>query len=459
MRAMRSSLLAPMLAAATLIPAAAPKAQGPETGTPEAVTPTPPIQIGPGGPTLEQVLEIARRRAAAQRAQVEEKLAPFLVDLRLDYRGSRDHLQKRFDLIAEIGDPVVPVLIDFLAPEPPVDGGERNIARNAARVLGQMDLQGHRPALIDLLEGESATGRALAIPLCGRAGGDECAQAILRVFPTLTEENQIVDAIDADRAIGQMLLKQTAVTLIDNPSEDVRSAALRHVIAAGDEAAVPALIKALPTERERRLLSLHVEAFSKLAKRNGQAAEALLPLLRPGDRQLDSSRREVLAQAIGSIAPGSDKEVGLVLDEMVETEGEFEIALAAAKGLEALGDRRAQKKITERAEAAIRKNNTSARAFEDLADAYGAFDEARKAVGAYERALRYGSQNSLIRRRVNLKVAHLQAELENTNKFLQAIEAAGLGRDDIETEAEKDPAFAKMLDRDRVARYVRRLTR
>lgn len=404
---------------------------------------------GTTGP-LDDLLEKTR---TAQDQTTESPLAGFLKDLRLDYNGSADYLEEKFDAIAGLGDEVTPGLLELLAPEAPVDTAERNLARNARRVLQRMDLESQSDVLIDLFESGNRETRIQVLPLLGRAGGPRVEALLVRSFPLFANSGLVASAFDTDRRLGCAALSAQARAHVQHPDQQVRAAAVRHVYSSGKQIALPALREALRAERQTNILGQHIRGLPGLTSRDAETAAILLGILQNSATSLRTEDRRRLLRGLGTIAPLEHVPTAEFLETQVEEAPQFEDALQAGLGLRDLGEKRPERKVYDRAETEFRED-PSGSTLEQFGDAYRAFDDFRKAEQAYKRAIDRDGRNPLFRRRLQRKLAAVYAASENNSKFAKAVEAAQMSRADLEEMAEDDPAVAAMLQNERVQKLL-----
>lgn len=406
------------------------------------------------GIALRDLPALLRERAARQRPEQEAALQPFLADLSLDRRRSTDVVDSAIDKAANLGDGVVPILLEKLVPARD-NGKERYLAENCARVLTRLAPVGFIDSLIDLAGSENALTRSLAVYVLGYAGHPRAAAAIARAFPSLEYAEDRRVALDAMRRLESPLLIGPATALLATEDVDLRSSVLRYLREVGATQSMPQVIEALRNDRDNPMLPLYVAYFAALARENEAATDALLPLVQ-GVR-LDPEDLLTLVTALGDIAPKSHKEVRTTLRDVILRDTS-RLGRAAALSLDRLGDKKGARELFDQLEQKLKKRRSSADLYADRGDAYAAFGEWRDAVRDYEQAIE-NSQTESRRAYFHLQIARCEAHRDNPSRVARALRDAGVGLETIQREAAKDPVFTAMLDKDTVQRFLRTLER
>ena len=117
---------------------------------------------------LRELPEVARGRAERLRPKQIAALEPFWADLSLDYEDNQKFLDERIAAAAELGDSVVPMLLEKLTPMQKSDAAV-DLAGNCRRVLERLDPASFVDALAELARGNHGTAKSEAIILLGFA--------------------------------------------------------------------------------------------------------------------------------------------------------------------------------------------------------------------------------------------------------------------------------------------------
>ena len=112
--------------------------------------------------SLRDLPKVARARAERLRPKQVAALEPFWADLSLEYEGNQEFLDRRILEAADLGDSVVPMLLEKLRPAQDTDTA-RALAGNCRRVLARLDPASFVDALAELARGNHGIARSEAI--------------------------------------------------------------------------------------------------------------------------------------------------------------------------------------------------------------------------------------------------------------------------------------------------------
>lgn len=416
-----------------------------------------PTDLRAQGVTLRELPALARARSERQRPVQLAKLEPFLPDLRTDYRRNSEFLDETIRKVAELGDAVVPLLIDFLTPEHLDDSRDRWLAANSARVLEHLEPRAHLGTWIELLDGEHPLGRRHALRLIRASGPDpRSAAAIVRAFPTLTDPYDIATALRVAEELGVDGLAPLAVPFLESPDADLRASVLEYLTRFRWRDAVDPVVAVLRRETENSLLGRYVAFLRATVERNESVADVLVPLIE-GVRLDPSDMRELIA-ALATIAPEDHRETRRVLIGLLERGETGPLGIRAALTLQDLGEKRGVRILFDKLDDRVRQRRGEAGAFADRADAFFAFDRHRDAIRDYEQAIKFSRTNSR-QAAYYLQIARCEAHRDNTRGMLRALKDAGVSAATIRAEAQKDPVFREMLQRDSAQEFLESLGR
>lgn len=417
---------------------------------PTAQNPSPPDDQRP---TLEQLAKIARQRAEKQRPKQLAALEPFLSDLALDYSANEVHLRDRLAKVAELGDGIVPLLLENLKPKDEGDAVARNIAANSARVLAQLEPASFADELLQLARGDSSSARGHALSLLGRTESRAAAtflvahldeakgQELLKTIEALTE----LKARDAAPKIASLLKSEDA---------RVRVAASAFLATNPHPAALDAVVGAIVSERGADVVLACVRYLQQAASRNGAAADALAPLLR--DDRLDRQRLVEVVRSLAGIAPEGHQPTldacKRILDEEQDT---GELGRACMLTMRDLGDKSGIRILFDN----LRDRIKRLKDFDNYmrrGEAYIDLEEWSRAARDFEEAIKE-ARSSSVRQTLYRRLALCEASRERWSNLVKAWKDGRVGRDAIMQDAEQYEAVRKALDQRRVQTHLESL--
>lgn len=408
----------------------------------------------PGQVALADLPALARARAERQRAAQEAVLQPFWNDLSLDHRINPEFVEGRIAAVAALGDSVVPILLDRLAP-PANDPALRHLAGNCRRVLERLDPASFVDALLELAAGTNPVARSEALRLLGHVQAPRAVNALAAQLPTSQGEERLI-VLESLRLQKAAAVADQVVGLLGSEERAVREAVLEYLIAARPSQSVDTVLQALTLEKEVRLLPLFVAYLAAAAPGNEQAANAMLPLL---DRErLDRQDTIRLVQALGVVAPKGHEPTQNRLHAILDQEEIGPLGLEAALALQSLGDRKGLEQLHRNLNEQLKKaaNRRDASLYVQRGDLYFAVEQWEKAKDDYENVLRY-SQSSWLIRRARLMIARCEARRRRFTQVLEMLQQAAPSHEELLEMARTDPAMQEALQQDRIRAWLQTL--
>lgn len=401
------------------------------------------------GIKIDELPELARARSERQRPAQEAALEPFWPDLRLDYDRNSEHLDGQFAKIADLGDSVVPLLLEKL--EPADDGDEaRALAANCARVLRRMQPASFVDALLDRLGGPSKTAQSHAIWLLGFTRSRRAAQGLRDVFPGLDPRAQR-SAARSLAALGDRDAAPLVVGMLASTEAATRKAALHYLAELAPDGVLDRVEEALTKEQSNELLPRYIAYLDRCGQRSESVAVALLPLLE-GDR-LDPSDTLDLIRVLGKVAPEGHKPTTDRLQELLAGQIGLRGRTLAQAMLE-LGDKKGYNLLKDEIDGAIRERQREGPLYLNRAELYFALENWRGAATDFERAARL---NRRLHRHATLRVAACEARLKRWPKVLQHLRDSRATPKEIREAAEADEALREALEKDLIRRWFNTL--
>jgi hypothetical protein len=398
---------------------------------------------------LAELARVARERSEAQRPAQLAALAPYLQDLALRYRDNRELLDKRIAQVAELGDAIVPLLLEKLVP---ADGSQeaRNLAENSARVLAHLDPGSFVDALLELIDSQDETTRRSAVRLLGRTGERAATRALARVLPKLPEA-ELLEALDALTQLGHPEAAEAAATRLTAGSVKVREAALGYLTRAKSPAGADAALAKLATEPDAVLALHYARYFASTTPGHAGAADLLVRYLQHSE--LDVEQQAELVRALARIAPPEHAATVQGLERIVES-GEPALAIDAAVALRDLGEKRGLRLLFDRLDDAVAKRKREAQPWEQRGDAFVAIGKLPEAARDYEEATKHARGSAMLRAALWLKIARCEARRGRWAQFRRAVNEGQLTRGQLEREARIDREFAQALEDRAIQRFL-----
>ncbi|MGC6488071.1 MAG: hypothetical protein ACON4Z_10525, partial [Planctomycetota bacterium] len=198
--------------------------------------------------SLRELPNVARARAERLRPKQVAALEPFWADLALTYDGNEEFLDRRIREAADLGDSVVPLLLEKLKPAQNTDSA-RDLAGNCRRVLLLLDPGSFVDALAELARGTHGIARQEAIKLLGRA---DVPQAVT-VLGELAARANGWDLRHVVRSLRELAAPGPAaqvVKLLGTGDRGLRQDVLAYLTAAEARAVAPTVVQALSAESD-----------------------------------------------------------------------------------------------------------------------------------------------------------------------------------------------------------------
>lgn len=405
---------------------------------------------------LAEVAKIARARAERSRPAQQKALEPYWADLALPYQVNRDILEKRIGEVAALGDSVVPLLLEKLAPSQS-GASARDLASNCRRVLERMDPGSFLDALVELANGTHEIGRTEAIRLLGVAQAPQAVPLLIDLLDRTSGEDKLL-VVRSLRLQKAAAAAPKIVPMLASNDPRVREEVLVYLIAARPAQVADTVVQALSTERDNKLLIHYVDYFAGAVKAHEGAATALLPLL-ARDR-LDWTETKRVAQVLATVAPASHEPTIDRLTEIIDGGDTSLLAVQAAVTIRALGDTRGVKKLKAALDEQLRKpkRRNEAALFEQRANLAFAIEDYGDAFADYERALKF-TDGATMTRKAYVGQMKCEARRKKIQSLVELIKASGLPVHEIEAIGHDDPVFQETLQHDKVRAALQSLAK
>lgn len=402
---------------------------------------------------LGELAEVARARAERARPAQEKALEPFLPDLALDYRANYQFLDRRIAEAAELGDSVVPLLLEKLTPAHNSEAA-RNLAGNARRVLERLDPASFVDALAELLQSRFEVTRREAIRLLGRAVTPQAERLLVDLVPNSTGEDLRLTL----RSLRQHRTKAAApavVGLLGSGDYTLRAEVLDYLTAARAGGVADTVVDALGAEQEDRLLPRYISYFGESVRAHEGAARALVGLL--GER-LDWQDTRQLVRALATVAPKDHDATVRRLHELLEEEKTSALAVETAVTLRELGDRQGVTRLKRTLDDQLRRPNRKREAslYEQRANLLFAIEDYPDAADDYEKIIEY-SGGVAMTRRAYIGLIRCEAHRRRWTQLTRAMKSSGMTAPEIEALALDDDVMKTALAQDRVQAALRQI--
>ncbi|MAD32978.1 MAG: hypothetical protein CMJ88_04400 [Planctomycetes bacterium] len=401
---------------------------------------------------LRELPEVARGRAERLRPKQIAALEPFWADLSLDYEDNQKFLDERIAAAADLGDSVVPMLLEKLTPMQNSDAAV-DLAGNCRRVLERLDPTSFVDALAELARGNHGTAKSEAIILLGFADDPQSVAVLSDLLGDAKGWHRfhIVRSLRRLRAPGPA---PKVVPYLGTDDRGLRKEVLAYLLQAEASAVAPTVIEALSAEGDDRLLGSYIEYFAACVRQDAAATEALLPLL---DRErIDWQDTLKLIQALADVSPRRFEPTVRKLYELIDGNDTSSLAVSAAVSLKALGDKNGVSKLKRSLDEKIRRRKREASLYEQRARllyATGAFDDA---ADDYEKIIDYAEGAAMTRRAYQglLKSEARRRKIQNVVKHMRS---SGMSPEEFASLAAEDEPFREAMAHDRVQAFLKQL--
>jgi len=411
-----------------------------------------PAQVG-----LDEAIEIARNRAERARPAQVKALEPFLADLSLDYRKNRQFLDARIAEAADLGDSVVPLLLEKLEPAQNSQSA-RQLAGNCRRVLERLDPASFVDALADLLQNpsRSETAHLEAIRLLGHAKTAQ-AERLLTDLVRHSHGTEQMLVIEALKRHGSSAAAPEVIGLLGSADSGLREEVLDYLIAAKAGQVADTVVQALTVEKDERLLPNYIAYFAIAVTEHDEAAKALLALL--GER-LDWQDTRQVVRALATVAPKNHDATTRRLHELLDAEETSALAVQTAVTLRRIGDQKGVTRLKRRLDEQLRRpqRKREASLYEQRASLLFAIDEFADASDDYEKIIEY-SRSTAMTRRAYIGLARCEAYRRRTGALIRTLRNSGMTPAEIKALASGDKRLRECLDSDKGRSFLRALTR
>ena len=401
---------------------------------------------------LRDLPDVARGRAERLRPKQIAALEPFWADLSLDYDNNQQFLDERIAAAAELGDSVVPLLLEKLTPMQSGDSA-RNLAGNCRRVLERLDPSSFVDALAELARGNHGTAKSEAIVLLGYADDPQSTAVLAGLLDDASTWHrwQIVRSLRNLRAPGPA---DKVVKFLGADDRGLRDEVLAYLTAAKADRVAPTVIQALGAESDDRLLTSYIDYFASCVRQDAAATEALLPLLNR-DR-IDWQDTLKLIQALAVVSPRRFEPAVRKLNELIESNDTSSLAVSAAVALRALGDKNGVTRLKRSLDDKIRRRKREASLYEQRARLLFAIGEFGDAADDYEKIVDYAEGAAMTRRAYQglLKSEARRSKIQNVVKHMRG---SGMSPEEFVRLAAEDEPFREAMKHDRVQAFLKQL--
>jgi HEAT repeat protein len=412
-----------------------------------ATQPTGPVRLG-------ELPALAKARAARQRPAQQAALQPFLQDLTLNYAENQEFLDRRLGEIVQLGDAIVPLLLEMLSPADDSQGA-RYLASNCAHVLRQMDPGAFVDALLEILEGRNHVARYHAIALLGYSKSRNAAHRLSQILPLL-KDGLLVRAIDSLSVLGAPEATPSVIAVLQNQDRFVRRAALEFLAACQASEGIDAALQAMAAEKNPTLLPAYTAYFAAAAKGHAAAADALLPLL--SGEQLDKEQVTALVQSLATIAPEGHAGTLQALRQILQQDETGALGRAAALTMRDLGDKKGLQVLFANLDTKVNRRKKDSLVWSQRGDAWFAIGKWAEATRDYEAAIE-NTKSPTLQSFLHTAIAKCEARRGRWPRAQQALKDAGLTYEAALKEIERDEPLRKGMDEKSFRKFVESLPR
>jgi len=402
--------------------------------------------------SLKDLPELARQRAERLRPRQIAALEPFWADFALDYRHNASVIDDSVEKAAQLGDSVVPLLLEKLQP---AQGGSvsRNLAANCGRVLRRMDPGSFVDALAEMARGKHPIGRTEAIKLLGYADVPQAATVLADLLDVVDESDRTM-IILALRNLGAPQAAPKIVKLLGANDRRLRENVLRYLVAARADAVADTVVQALTTESEDRNLPYYIDYFRVCVKNHIGATTALLPLL--SRERIDFQDTKNLVIALATVSPKGHGATLRKLAELIDNSEAGSLEVQAAVTMRTLGDKSGVTRLNRQLDDKIRKRKREAGLYEQRASLLFAIGEYSKAHSDYDKILEY-SEGAAMTRRAFEGLLRCSARRKKIQTMIREMKTSGMSPEEFQNLAAKDEVFKQALTHDRTKSFMRQL--
>ncbi|MFK7742127.1 MAG: HEAT repeat domain-containing protein [Planctomycetota bacterium] len=402
--------------------------------------------------SLRDVSQLARARAERLRPKQVAALQPFWGDLALEYRNNSQFLNQRIEKASQLGDSVVPMLLEKL--KPAQSGSEaRNLASNCRRVLQRLDPSSFVDALVELARGDHAIARSQAIRLLGYTSARQAAPVLTSLIDQVEGEDRL-QAVRSLRLLRARSVAPKIVKLLGTKDTKLREEVLAYLSAARAASVSATVVQALEAESSDRLLPAFIDYFRTSVSTDPVATAALLPLL--GRDRIDWQDTRNLVEALSRVAPKRHEPTIRALHELIDGNETSSLAVQAAVSLRALGDKQGITDLKRALDGKVRRNKRKASPYEQRARLRFAIGDFSNAVDDYEKLLEF-SEGAAMTRRAYVGILKAEARRERIQSLVKNMKSSGMTPDELVELAADDEPIGKCMGHERVQNFLKKL--
>ncbi len=406
---------------------------------------------------LETLAALAKERATAQQAAFQATLQPFLQDFALGYNDNRRFLDERIDTASQLGDGVVPALLERLVPAED-SASARNVAANSARVLAKLEPASFVDALLELLTGKSAVARSHAIALLGDTDSPQAGAALALALPELSGD-ALISAIHSLRRLESSAGVARLLPMLATAEPKVRDPLLAYFHAIRAKEALPAVRALFAKETRKESLPLYFDYFGDAARGDAGVAEALLARLATGD--LDRGLENHAVRTLGKVAPQMHAPTVAALRAIVPKEATSALGRHAVLALKELGDKRALDTWLDAVDDALKKRKRDSLLLEVRGDVYFEMGRIPEAIRDYEESLNQiriniGTPQAAKTMQVSayFKLMRCEAQRERWPRVLKYLKDSEITFERFVREAAEDPLLRRAMQEKSIQKYL-----
>ena len=407
--------------------------------------------------SIHDLPKVARARAERLRPKQVAALEPFWADLSLDYEDNQEFLDRRIVEAAQLGDSVVPMLLEKLRPLQS-SAAAKNLASNCRRVLQRLDPGSFIEALAELARGDNSTARQEAIRLLGFAADPQA----ISLLSGLLDKAEAWSRTHIIRSLERLQAKSAApkvVNLLGAGDRNLRQDVLSYLATAKADQVSPTVVQALSAETDERLLPNYIDYFAACVRRDEAATEALLLLL--NESRIDWQDTLRLVQGLAEIAPLRHEPTARALNELIDKNQTSSLAVNAAVSLRALGDNSGVTRLKRSLDERLRRQKKAATLYEQRARLLFAIAEFGDAAEDYEKIIDYAEGAAMTRRAYYGLLKSEARRNKNQSSKIQSIvkhmKSSGMSPAEFERLASQDEPFREALEHDRSQAFLKQL--